>query len=166
MDEETAEETEVDCRFLISIFYNKQENDGQRPVPLNNNSFLSFDYLHSKIEPPEQLQKVDLCLRHSDAAWHLPLLAFASSHANRNKRQRSEDSELNRAQQRRENQKGKGYGQTGKGKRNQYEHRYTGKGKGNHRQYDRYNGPYFNREHHHWEDRTPQLEGWYGYGEH
>lgn len=45
--------------------------DGQRPDRPNDNSFLFFNHLHSKIERPKHLQNVDLCLRHSHAAWRL-----------------------------------------------------------------------------------------------
>ena len=34
---------------------------------------FSTDYIHNELERPKQLSNFDLCLQHTDCAWHSPL---------------------------------------------------------------------------------------------
>ena len=78
----------LDCMLFISIFYNKQRFDAERPPPIVRNLNLAHDYLHNISERPRQLSTYDLCLKSLDCDWHIPLIVRVSAHATRNKRTR------------------------------------------------------------------------------
>ena len=94
----------MDCMLCISLFYNKQKFQVDRPPALTNEFSMSQDYIHSVSERPRQLTVYDLCLRFSDTAWHSPLLVRVNSHALKNKRTRGPDAQFNRNQRYRHRQ--------------------------------------------------------------
>ena len=79
---------DMDCMLCISLFYNKQKFQVERPPVLTNEFTMSHDYIHSVSERPRQLTVYDLCLKATDADWHSPLLVRVNSHALKNKRTR------------------------------------------------------------------------------
>ena len=95
---------EMDCMLCISLFYNKQKFQVDRPPALTNEFSMSQDYIHSVSERPRQLTVYDLCLRFSDTDWHSPLLVRVNSHALKNKRTRGPDAQYFRNQRYRSRQ--------------------------------------------------------------
>ena len=89
---------EMDCMLCISLFYNKQKFQAERPPALTNEFSMSHDYIHSVSERPRQLTVYDLCLRATDTDWHSPLLVRVNSHALKNKRTRGPDAQNYRNQ--------------------------------------------------------------------
>ena len=89
---------EMDCMLCISLFYNKQKFQVDRPPALTNEFSMSHDYIHSVSERPRQLTVYDLCLRATDTDWHSPLLVRVNSHALKNKRTRGPDAQNYRNQ--------------------------------------------------------------------
>ncbi len=84
----------LDCMMCISVFYNKHLSD-ERPRPIVQDRALAHDYIHNVLDRPSQLSNYDVCLKHSDCDWHRPLIVRISSHATRNKRTRSSQSQYN-----------------------------------------------------------------------
>ena len=89
---------DMDCMLCISLFYNKQKFQVERPPVLTNEFSMSHDYIHSVSERPRQLTVYDLCLRATDTDWHSPLLVRVNSHALKNKRTRGPDAQQYRNQ--------------------------------------------------------------------
>ena len=89
---------EMDCMLCISLFYNKQKFQVERPPVLTNEFSMSHDYIHSVSERPRQLTVYDLRLRATDTDWHSPLLVRVNSHALKNKRTRGPDAQNYRNQ--------------------------------------------------------------------
>ena len=89
---------EMDCMLCISLFYNKQKFQVDRPPALTNEFSMSHDYIHSVSERPRQLTVYDLCLRATDTDWHSPLLVRVNSRALKNKRTRGPDAQNYRNQ--------------------------------------------------------------------
>lgn len=87
---EGAHNTNLDCMLLISIFYNKQQYDVERPSLMVRNFWLAQDYIHNISERPRQLSTFDLGLKTLDADWRVPLLVRVSAYATRNKRTRGQ----------------------------------------------------------------------------
>lgn len=83
----------MDCMVFISIVYNKQQFDAERPQPILDDSWLARDYLRNVLEQPRQLWNYDMCLRHTDGDWHIPLIVPVSAHATRNKRTRGPEAQ-------------------------------------------------------------------------
>ena len=94
----------MDCMLCISLFYNKQKFQVDRPPALTNEFCMSHDLIHSVTERPRQLTVYDLCLRFSDTDWHSPLLVRVNSHALKNKRTRGPDAQNYRNQRYRSRQ--------------------------------------------------------------
>ena len=127
-----------------SLFYSKQDSDSKRPTPY----VASTDYIHNELERPKQLSNFDLCLQHTDCAWHSPLVVRISSHSTRNQRTRSAASSTKRSERYQEKK--------GKGKSNESSSsRHHGKGS-YYQDDDRHSGPYQSQH-------RRQREGWYGY---
>ena len=74
----------VDCMLCISLFYNKQKTESERPPKLIRQRELAHDYLHSIAERPRQLSNYDLCLGQTDCDWHLPLIVRVHAYHLRN----------------------------------------------------------------------------------
>ena len=60
--------------LCISIFYNRQKFETDRPARIIEDLHLAPDYLHSVSERPRQLLGYDVCLKPSDNDWHIPLI--------------------------------------------------------------------------------------------
>ena len=95
---------EMDCMLCISLFYNKQKFQVDRPPALTDEFSMSHDYIHSVSERPRQLTVYDLCLRFSGTDWHSPLLVRVNSHALKNKHTRGPDAQNYRNQRYRSRQ--------------------------------------------------------------
>ena len=89
-------DVDLDCLLLISIFYNKQQFEEPWPPLLVPEQRLAHDCLHNVIDRPHKLSNYDLCLRHTDPAWHRPLAGRVSAYATKNKRTRGEDAQRRR----------------------------------------------------------------------
>ena len=63
----------LDCMMCISIYYNKQCHEQQRPPKLGEDRALAHDYLRNVLGRPRQ-SNFDVCLKHTDGDWHRPLL--------------------------------------------------------------------------------------------
>ena len=94
----------LDCMLCISIFYNRQRYETERPDRVSDDLFLAPDYMHSVSERPRQLLGYDVCLRPSDNDWHIPLIVRTSAYSTRNKRTRGRDAQYLRNQRYREYQ--------------------------------------------------------------
>ena len=86
----------LDCMLCISLFYNKQLSEKERPPTLVPDRELAHDYLHNILERPRQLSNYDLCLRQTDCDWHRPLIVRVHAFHLRNLRTRSSASQQNR----------------------------------------------------------------------
>ena len=86
----------LDCMLCISLFYNKQQPENERPPTLIPDRELAHDYLHSIAERPRQLSNYDLRLGQTDCDWHRPLIVRVHAFHLRNKRTRSAASQANR----------------------------------------------------------------------
>ena len=95
---QNSPDAQLDCMLCISIFYNQQNFDVERPPKLTRHLSISHDYLHNISERPRQLTTFDLCPKTMDSDWHLPLICRISSHATKNKRTRGPDSQGYRQQ--------------------------------------------------------------------
>ena len=93
---EGVDDSDIDCMLCISIYYYKQQHKVERPRPLLDNSALARDYTHNVLERPKQLSNFDLCLKHADADWRLPLVVRVHAHSTRNMRTRSHTSQTRR----------------------------------------------------------------------
>ena len=94
----------LDCMLCISIFYNRQRYETERPARISDDLFLAPDYMHSVSERPRQLLGYDVCLRPGDNDWHIPLIVRTSAYSTRNKRTRGRDAQRLRNQRYREYQ--------------------------------------------------------------
>ena len=88
----------------ISVFYNRQKYETERPTRISDDLHLAPDYLHSVSERPRQLLGYDVCLRPSDNNWHIPLIVRTSAYSTRNKRTRGQAAQDLRHQRYREYQ--------------------------------------------------------------
>ena len=106
----------LDCMLCISLFYNKQLSENERPPVLVPDRRLAHDYLHNILERPRQLSNYDLCLRQTDCDWHRPLIVRVHAFHLQNKRTRSSASQQNRqeAAWRRQERSGKEIQRTGR----------------------------------------------------
>ena len=57
--------------LCISVFYNRQRFDAERPAKITDEFHLAPVYLHSVSERPRQLLGYDVCLRPSDNDWRV-----------------------------------------------------------------------------------------------
>ena len=89
-------DADLDCMLCISLFYNKQRSQEERPPKLIQQREIAHDYLHNIAERPRQLSNYDLCLGQTDCDWHLPLIVRVHAYHLRNKRTRSTASQQNR----------------------------------------------------------------------
>ena len=103
--EEGDANSDLDCMMCISLFYNKQETEDEPQPLIVADRFLSHDYSHNVLERPRQLSNYDLCLKQTDADWHLPLIVRIHAHFMRNWRTRGPGSQAKRAEQQRECQR-------------------------------------------------------------
>ena len=94
----------LDCMLCISVFYNRQKYETERPARISDDLHLAPDYLHSVSERPRQLLGYDVCLRPSDNDWHIPLIVRTSAYSTRNKRTRGQAAQDLRHQRYREYQ--------------------------------------------------------------
>ena len=101
---EGSQTANLDCMLCISIFYNRQNYETERPERISNDLHLAPDYMHSVSERPRQLLGYDVCLRPSDNDWHIPLIVRTSAYSTRNKRTRGRDAQNLRNQRYREYQ--------------------------------------------------------------
>ena len=62
----------LDCMLCVSVFYNRQGFDTDRPGRITPHLHLAPDYLHNVSERPRQLSCYDVCLKPSDNDWHIP----------------------------------------------------------------------------------------------
>jgi len=69
----------LDCMLCISIFYNRQGFDTERPERITPHLHLAPDYIHNISERPRQLFCYDVCLKPSDNDWHIPLIVRTSA---------------------------------------------------------------------------------------
>ena len=83
----------LDCMLCISVFYNRQGFDTERPERITPHLHLAPDYIHNISERPRQLSCYDVCLKPSDNDWHIPLIVRTSAYATRNKRTRGQYSQ-------------------------------------------------------------------------
>ena len=83
----------LDCMLCISVFYNRQGFDTDRPERITPHLHLAPDYLHNVSERPRQLLGYDVCLKPSDNDWHIPLIVRTSAYSTRNKRTRGQFSQ-------------------------------------------------------------------------
>ena len=86
----------MDCMACISLFYNKQKSEQERPPPLIRDRRIAHDYLHSILERPRQLSNYDMCLGQTDGDWQLPLIVRVHAFHLKNKRTRSSASQKSR----------------------------------------------------------------------
>ena len=101
---EGSQTANLDCMLCISIFYNRQKYETERPERISDDLHLAPDYMHSVSERPRQLLGYDVCLRPSDNDWHIPLIVRTSAYSTRNKRTRGRDAQNLRNQRYREYQ--------------------------------------------------------------
>ena len=83
----------LDCMLCISVFYNRQGFDTERPAKITPHLHLAPDYLHNVSERPRQLLGYDVCLKPSDNDWRIPLIVRTSAYSTRNKRTRGQFSQ-------------------------------------------------------------------------
>ena len=78
--------------YAFPYFYNRQGFETERPALITPHLHLAPDYIHNIAERPHQLSAFDVCLKHTDNDWHVPLIVRTSAHATRNKRTRGQQS--------------------------------------------------------------------------
>ncbi len=86
----------LDCMLCISVFYNKQLSEPERPPILIRARALAHDYLHDLLERSRQLSNYDICLRQTDCDSHRPLIVRMHAFHMRNLRTRGPISQQNR----------------------------------------------------------------------
>ena len=101
---EGSQSANLDCMLCISVFYNRQRYETERPERISDDLFLAPDYMHSVSERPRQLLGYDVCLRPSDKDWHIPLIVRTSAYSTRNRRTRGQDAQNLRNQKYRDYQ--------------------------------------------------------------
>ena len=92
----------LDCMLCVSIFYNRQGFDTERPERITPHLHLAPDYIHNISERPRQLSCYDVCVKQTENDWHIPLIVRTSAYATRNKRTRGQHSQDLRHQRYRE----------------------------------------------------------------
>ena len=99
-----SQASNLDCMLCISIFYNRQKFDTDRPEYITLELQLAPDYLHNVLERPRQLSGYDVCLKPTHNNWRIPLVVRTAAYATRNKRTRGQFSQDLRYQRWREYQ--------------------------------------------------------------
>jgi len=73
----------LDCMLCISVFYNRQGFETERPARITPHLHLAPDYIHNIAERPRQLSCFDVCLKQTDNDWHIPLIVRTSAYQTR-----------------------------------------------------------------------------------